>query len=62
MKPEQWSSVINVNLTGALLTQRLLKGMLKQRWGRLIHLASVVAYTGNVGQANYALVKLAWWA
>lgn len=58
MKPEQWSSVINVNLTGTfLLTQRLLKGMLKQRWGRLIHLSSVVAYTGNVGQANYAASK-----
>ena len=31
--------------------------MLKQRWGRLIHLSSVVAYTGNVGRANYAASK-----
>ncbi|MGC6404491.1 MAG: 3-oxoacyl-ACP reductase FabG [Candidatus Comchoanobacterales bacterium] len=58
MKPSQWQSVIDVNLTGTYyLTQSIMKGMLKRRWGRLIHLSSVVAYTGNAGQANYAASK-----
>jgi len=60
MKLEDWESVINVNLRGAFLTTSLaIKGMIKKRWGRVINMSSVVAFIGNVGQANYAASKSA---
>ncbi len=58
MKPQDWEEVIRVNLTGTfLVTQRFLKDMLKKRWGRIVNVTSVVAFTGNVGQANYSSAK-----
>jgi 3-oxoacyl-[acyl-carrier protein] reductase len=58
MKLEDWESVLRTNLTGAhLCIQQALGAMLKQRSGRIINLASVVAETGNTGQANYVASK-----
>ncbi len=58
MKPEQWQQVLDVNLTAAFrLSQAVLKGMMKARWGRIINITSIVALTGNPGQANYAAAK-----
>ncbi|HXM15545.1 MAG TPA: beta-ketoacyl-ACP reductase, partial [Candidatus Eremiobacteraceae bacterium] len=58
MKLEDWDAVIRTNLTGAhLCIQQALGAMLKQRSGRIINISSVVAQTGNAGQANYAASK-----
>ncbi len=58
MKPEQWSEVLDTNLTGAFrCTQAALKPMLKQRAGRIVNITSVVGLTGNAGQTNYAASK-----
>jgi len=58
MSDEQWSSVLEVNLTGAFLcTRALSKSMMKQRAGSIINIASVVGLIGNVGQVNYAASK-----
>ena len=58
MKPEQWSSVIDVSLNGFFnVTQPLLLPMMATRWGRVINISSVAALTGNRGQANYAAAK-----
>src|SRR5580704_8936835 len=58
MKIEDWDAVIRTNLTGAhLCIQQALGAMLKQRFGRIINLSSVVAQTGNAGQANYVASK-----
>ena len=58
MKPEQWSEVLDTNLTGAFLcTQAALRPMLRQRAGRIVNITSVVGLTGNAGQANYAASK-----
>jgi 3-oxoacyl-[acyl-carrier protein] reductase len=58
MKLEDWEAVLRTNLTGAhLCTQQALGAMLKQRGGRIINLTSVVAETGNAGQANYVASK-----
>lgn len=58
MKEEEWSSVINTNLTGVFhLIQACLRPMIKSRWGRIINITSVVGATGNPGQANYAAAK-----
>jgi 3-oxoacyl-[acyl-carrier protein] reductase len=58
MKDEDWCAVLDVNLTAAFrLTRAALRGMMKQRWGRVINLSSVVGVTGNPGQANYAASK-----
>lgn len=57
-KDEDWDGVIAANLTGSMLvTRTCLKGMVKQRFGRIIHISSVVASTGNPGQTNYAAAK-----
>ncbi len=58
MKYEDWDEIIRVNLTGTfLVTQLALKGMLRKRWGRIVNVSSVVAFIGNVGQANYSTAK-----
>ena len=58
MKLEDWDAVLRTNLTGAYLcVQQALGAMLKQRSGRIINLSSVVAETGNSGQANYVASK-----
>jgi len=58
MKEEDWDAVLNVNLKGAFLcTRAVAKVMTKQRFGRIINIASVVGQMGNVGQANYCASK-----
>ena len=58
MKAEAWRQVIEVNLTGVFhLTQQFLRPLLKQRWGRIVMIGSVVGFTGNKGQTNYATSK-----
>ncbi|MGB7226901.1 MAG: 3-oxoacyl-ACP reductase FabG, partial [Candidatus Acidiferrales bacterium] len=58
MKLEDWEAVLRTNLTSAhLCTQQALSTMMKQRWGRIINVSSVVAETGNAGQANYVTAK-----
>jgi 3-oxoacyl-[acyl-carrier protein] reductase len=58
MKDEDWQAVLDVNLTaGFRLARACLRGMMKDRWGRIIGIASVVGVTGNPGQANYAASK-----
>jgi len=58
MKKEDWDTVIATNLTGAFLaTQQVLQGMMKERWGRIINISSVVGESGNPGQANYVASK-----
>ncbi len=55
---EDWSRVIQTNLTGTYyLTQSCIRSMVKQRFGRIVSLSSVVALTGNPGQGNYAASK-----
>jgi 3-oxoacyl-[acyl-carrier protein] reductase len=58
MKKEDWDSVIATNLTGAFLAiQQVLPAMMRERWGRIINISSVVGETGNPGQANYVASK-----
>ena len=58
MKRADWDDVIGTNLTGAfVLTQALLRPMMKNRWGRIINITSVVGRTGQEGQVNYAASK-----
>jgi len=58
MKHDDWESVLRTNLTGAFLcAQQALTPMLKQRYGRIINVTSVVAEMGNAGQANYVSAK-----
>ena len=58
MKPDDWRLVLEINLNGAFFTtQQILLGMLRERWGRIINIASVVGQMGNPGQANYVTSK-----
>ncbi len=58
MKRADWDDVLSTNLTGTfLLTQALLRQMMKNRWGRIINITSVVGRTGQEGQVNYAASK-----
>tara|TARA_Y100001970_G_scaffold218609_1_gene268127 strand:+ start:992 stop:1726 length:735 start_codon:yes stop_codon:yes gene_type:complete len=58
MKNEEWGKVIAINLTSTfLITKHAIKKMLKNKYGRIVNITSVVGHTGNVGQANYAASK-----
>ncbi|MCP4655018.1 MAG: 3-oxoacyl-[acyl-carrier-protein] reductase [bacterium] len=58
MSPEDWEAVLRINLTGSYtVTRQLVGGMVRQRWGRILFISSVVAMMGNTGQANYAASK-----
>jgi 3-oxoacyl-[acyl-carrier protein] reductase len=60
MKDDEWSDVISVNLDAFFRLSRVaLRGMMKQRFGRIINMTSIVGVTGNAGQANYAASKAA---
>ena len=58
MKEEEWKKVIDINLTSTfLLAKHAIKKMLKNKFGRVVNITSVVGHTGNVGQSNYAAAK-----
>ena len=58
MKKEQWNEVININLSANFkLSQLVIKSMIKQKWGRIIGISSIIGLGGNIGQANYAASK-----
>ena len=58
MSDENWDAVVGTNLNGTFrVTRTLLRPMMKKRWGRIINVSSVVAQSGNAGQANYAASK-----
>ena len=58
MKDEEWDDILAINLSAAFqIARATLRGMVKQRFGRIIGITSVVGVTGNVGQVNYAAAK-----
>ncbi|MGB2876699.1 MAG: 3-oxoacyl-[acyl-carrier-protein] reductase [Dehalococcoidales bacterium] len=58
MSDEDWETVLNVNLKSVFLcTRAVLRQMVKQRWGRIVSISSIVGIVGNPGQANYASSK-----
>ena len=58
MKQSDWDAVIATNLSGAFAAcQAVLPSMMKERWGRIVNLSSVVGRSGNAGQANYVAAK-----
>ena len=60
MKEQDWDDVIDINLKSVYRLSRLcLKGMMKNRWGRIINIGSVVGSIGNAGQSNYSASKSA---
>ena len=60
MSAEDWREVMSVNLDGMFyVTKAVIRGMMKQRFGRIVNITSVVGFTGNPGQVNYASAKSA---
>jgi len=58
MKDDEWKKVIDINLTSTfLLSKYAIKKMLKNKYGRIVNITSVVGHTGNVGQSNYSASK-----
>src|SRR4051794_9715269 len=58
MKKDDWDLVINTNLSGSFFAiQQVLQGMMRERWGRIVNITSVVGEAGNAGQANYSASK-----
>jgi len=58
MKEEEWKKVIDINLTSTfLISKSAIKKMLKNKFGRVVNITSVVGHTGNLGQTNYAASK-----
>jgi 3-oxoacyl-[acyl-carrier protein] reductase len=58
MSEDEWDQVLNINLKGAFLcTREALKHMIRQRWGRIVNIASIVGLMGNGSQANYSASK-----
>jgi 3-oxoacyl-[acyl-carrier protein] reductase len=58
MKEEEWKKVIDINLTSTfLLSKHAIKKMLKNKFGRIVNITSVVGHTGNLGQSNYSASK-----
>ena len=58
MKRKEWMDIINIHLNGTFtISKKVLKFMLKKRWGRIINITSASASIGNRGQANYAAAK-----
>ncbi len=58
MKDEEWTKVIDINLTSTFLLSKYgIKKMLKNKYGRIVNITSVVGHTGNLGQSNYSASK-----
>ncbi len=58
MSEKDWDSVLDINLKGVFnCTKAVAKPMMKQRWGRIVNIASIIGIMGNAGQANYAASK-----
>ncbi len=58
MRDDEWDDIINTNLTSVYrMSKAVLRGMMKAKMGRIINISSVVGFTGNAGQANYAAAK-----
>jgi 3-oxoacyl-[acyl-carrier protein] reductase len=58
MKRDDWDAVLQTNLSGAFFCiQQVLHAMMRERWGRIVNITSVVGESGNAGQANYAASK-----
>ena len=58
MKDEEWKKVIDINLTSTfLLSKHAIKKMLKNKFGRIVNITSIVGHTGNLGQSNYSASK-----
>ena len=58
MKEDEWLSVMNINLHSTVfLTQKIIKGMIKRKSGRIVFITSIIGHSGNPGQSNYSASK-----